>query len=326
MKKFRDILHMNVDPNNMTFEECASGLTAKYDKKLLHEYLPRTSGVLSADKLLVHTLGGMLPDDIVAALNKTEFVGVFGRVLKQDRVNGITCLQYLYVWDYQAVPAHEADYEPIFVFLDRSGNHAVYDLVHYCSRRLDVTEKKGMKPGFRMIPGWHSFLPEGNMSDEAVDRDLEVRPLTDAHLQAWWNIEDHEPRLKIVNYLLNPFIIKAPGHFMDTPDEESKTMCCAFLEIERALAEFDDPRQAIVEGIKRAFNKCVGIFALHRLGAFVKLLMEMNQVGMIRLPESFREGINLASINDLLRGGFVSLTKFGQSVVEGFQRTQDDDL
>lgn len=316
---------MKVSPADMSFQQCGSGLKAKYDEKLLKQYLPRTSGVLSGDKTLALTLGKIIPEETVDALNKTEFVGVFGRVIEQNGWRGAKCLQYLYVWDYQAVPAHEADYEPIFVFLDKDGNHAIYDLVHYCSRRLDLFSKDGKKQGFRMIPGWHSFLPDGNLGDHEVDSGLEVQPLTDAHLQAWWNITEEEPRLKINNYLLDPFSLQAPGHFMDSPDEESQTMCCAFLEIERALVEFEDPRQAIIEGTKRAFSKCVGIFALHRMGAFVKLLIEMNQVGMIQLPASFKGGINLAAINDLLRGGLVSLTNFGRAILEGFQRTKDDE-
>ena len=81
--------------------------------------------------------------------------------------------------------------------------------------------------------------------------------------------------------------------------------------IEKALAEFEDPKVAIIEGIKRAFSKCIGIFALHRLGAFWQLLNEMNDIGMIKAPIS-ESGIDIVAISNLLKDGFISVTKAGQ--------------
>jgi hypothetical protein len=106
--------------------------------------------------------------------------------------------------------------------------------------------------------------------------------------------------------------MEAPGHFADAPDENARTMCCTFLEIEKALAEFEDPKVAVVEGIKRAFSKCIGILALYRLNAFIQLLREMNDLGMIKVPIS-DAGIDLVAITNLLKDGFISVTKTGQA-------------
>ena len=294
----------------MTFTEHVSGLTVEFDQDLLTKYLPVTSGVKGGDRALAETLGAVIPEDTRQALLDTDFIGVYGRVVRSRETPDLICLQYLYVWDYQAVPAHEGDYEPIYVYVDKKRQFAIYDLVHYCARRLDFELPISGKLGLRTIPGWHSFLP-AYIPEESQDRDLEIRPLSDQHLRAWWSIPEEGPRLKIVKHLKDPFLLEAPGHFADAPDENARTMCCTFLEIEKALAEFDDPKVAIIEGIKRAFAKCVGILALYRIGAYMQLLREMNDIGMIKAPIS-DTGIDLVAIGNMLRDGFVSVTKAGQ--------------
>lgn len=323
-KKFRDSLFIEVPRDEMTFEHHKGGLEAKYNQKLLQENLPPTTGILTGDKSLVKTLGRVLPEETVIALEATEFVNVFGRVVSKAGPFGTTCLQYLYVWDYQAVPTHEADYEPIFVFLEGNRRYAIYDLVHYCSRRIDLKDPGEDGPGLNMVPGWHSFLPARLLNYNQADADLTVFPLSDQHLDSWWNIPDEMSRLKITDYLVDPFALRAPSHFMKAPDETSKTMCCSFLEIERALAEFEDPRQAIVEGAKRALTKCVGIFALHRLGAYLQLLNEMQKVGLIRLPQPISEGLSIATITQMLQKGFLTLTDVGQSLVKGLSHEKPE--
>ncbi|MFW9804170.1 MAG: hypothetical protein ACFFFC_16030, partial [Candidatus Thorarchaeota archaeon] len=257
-KKYRDLLHLSVPESKARFKQHAPGLSASYDQGLLQDHLPPTSGVLRGDEMLLTSIGHVMPEQTRIAFEATEFVNVFGRVLS-DHSGHPRCLQYLYVWDYQAVPAHEADYEPIFVFLDGPDRFAIYDLVHYCSRRLNLGPPGSKGPGLRMVPGWHSFLPDFGMPPKAVDKGLDVQPLSDEHLRTWWTIPDMEPRLKIKEYMRDPFLLEAPGHFLENPDDNSRTICCTFLELERALREFEDPRQGLIEGIKRAFNKCVGI-------------------------------------------------------------------
>ncbi|TFF67070.1 hypothetical protein EU520_01675 [Candidatus Thorarchaeota archaeon] len=317
---------MNVDAKQSTFDHCANNCKATYDAGLLAENLPPTWGVLNGDANLLSTVGNALPEDTRVAFENTNFVGVFGRILEKKGWGGGKCLQYLYVWDYQAVPAHEADYEPIFVFLDGNHRHVIYDLVHYCSRRLDLKKPGQTGPGLRMIPGWHSFLPAPNLEASDLDRDIHVKPLTDRHLDTWWNIPELEPRLKIRRYLLDPYDLEAPGHFMDEPDEASLTMCCTFLEIENALAEFEDPKQGLVEGIKRALTRCIGLFALHRLPALIQLLSEMSQVGLVAMPAPISSvGMNLAAVGNLLRDGFLNLTNAGRSFFESFGRASQSD-
>jgi hypothetical protein len=166
-----------------------------------------------------------------------------------------------------------------------------------------------------MIPGWHSFLP-AELKDSQIDKGLEVQPLSDAHLHSWWSIPSEEARLKIEGFIRDPFMLAAPGHFMDQPDENSQTMCCSFLQIERALSEFKDPREGIVEGVKRAFSNCVGLLALYRLGAYLQLLGEMNDIGLVQFPVSL-SSINVATIGKILQDGFVSLTKAGKKILDG---------
>ncbi len=309
----------------MTFDEHEADLAVEYDRKLLQRHLPLTSGVLKGDRNLADTLSTVIPEGTRDALRDTDFLGVFGRVVKQKGSKANKCLQYFYIWDYQAVPEHEGDYEPIFVYLDGSRRYAIYDLVHYCSRRVDLNEPGKDNLGFRMIPGWHSFLP-AKLSKSEVDKGLEVQPLSDQHLHSWWSIPEEEARLKVEGFIRDPFLMEAPGHFMDQPDENSQTMCCSFLHIENALSEFEDPKEGLIEGIKRAFSNCVGLLALYRLGAFIQLLGEMNDIGMVKIPTPLSSGgLNLAAIGAMLQEGFVSLTKAGSALLNGFYSDDDED-
>jgi len=318
-KEYTDRLGIKVPLHKLRFEEHEKGLSAEFDKNLLEAHLPRTQGIVTGDRILADTLSTVMPDSTRDALRKTDFVGIFGRVVKQKGFGGGVCLQYFFVWDYQAVPEHEADYEPIFVYLDGSRKYAIYDLVHYCSRRVDLHSETA----FRMIPGWHSFLP-AELKDAEIDKGLEVQPLSDDHLRSWWSIPDEESRLKVEGFVRDPFLLEAPGHFMDEPDENAQTMCCSFLQIERALDEFEDPKKGITEGVKRAFFGCVGFLALYRLGAYLQLLSEMNDIGMVKIPISL-SSINVATIGKMLQDGFVSLTKAGKKLLEGSRSSDEEE-
>ena len=157
-KKFTDYLRIQVPEQDMSFNHVNEGMHATFDSKLLQEHLPPTVGVLDCDTTLLNTLGTVIPESTRLALESTEFIGVFGRILNNPSQK-ITCLQYLYVYDYQAVPQHEADFEPIFVFLDKNHRTAIYDLIHYCTRSLELSPPGTSGPGLNMVPGWHSFLP-----------------------------------------------------------------------------------------------------------------------------------------------------------------------
>ncbi|MFW9843729.1 MAG: hypothetical protein ACFFEV_04070 [Candidatus Thorarchaeota archaeon] len=313
-KKYTELLRVRPRPDEMTFTEHVSGLSVEFDQTLLAKYLPVTSGVIGGDNTLAKTLGVVIPEVTRQALLDTEFIGVYGRVVRSQKTPDLICLQYIYVWDYQAVPAHEGDFEPIYVYVDKKRQFAIYDLVHYCARKLDFELPLSGKLGLRTIPGWHSFLP-AIISEDSQDKDLEVKPLSDQHLRAWWSIPDEAPRLKIVRHIKDPFLMEAPGHFADAPDENARTLCCTFLEIEKALEEFENPKTAVIEGIKRAFSKCIGVLALYRLGAFMQLLREMNDLGMIKLPIS-DAGVDLVALTNMFKDGIISVTKAGQKYFE----------
>lgn len=310
--------HIRIVPKTTSFKAVEHSLVSWYDEGLLKKHLPPTSGVASADAALVKGLSKYLPEDTKVALASTEFVSVFGRVVQRKDRKGPLCLQYLYVWDYQAVPLHEADYEPIYVFIEDDYRYALYDLVHYCTRRIDFGPLGKDGPGLRVVPGWHSFLP-ATLKASQIDAGLKLKPLSDQHLESWWNIPDEATRLKIEGFMRDPFALKSPGHFMDSPDEEARTMCCTFTEIEGAFKDFENPKEAIIEGFKRAFARCIGIFALHRIPAFIKLLSEMSDVGIITIPPALKQGINIAAIGSLLSEGFVTLTDRGRSFLEGLK-------
>lgn len=322
-KNFTDYLRFKIQNQNMSFNQVDAGIDASFDSELLQKHLPPTLGVLDCDTTLLRTLGTVIPESTRIALESTEFIGVFGRVL-HDKSRKITCLQYLYVYDYQAVPQHEADFEPVFVFLDKNRRTAIYDLIHYCTRSLELAPPGVTGPGLNMVPGWHSFLPGQLIEMNSLDRSLQVQPLSDQHLESWWGIPNDEAKLKIDDFMRNPFEIKSPGHFLRDPDENAQTMCCAFLEFEKALGEFDNPKDALIEGIKRAFTRCVGILALYRLGAFIQLLSEMDQVGLIQLSTSL-EKIGLGNLPALLRDGFVTVTNFGKTLFQGYQDAESDE-
>jgi hypothetical protein len=323
-KKYQDSLRIKVSPDKMTFIEHADNLVSYYDQKILQENLPPTSGVITSDSILAESLDRVLPEETKEALKQTEFIGVFGRIIRTQAQPDHLCLQYLYVWDYQAVPLHEADYEPIFVFLKGDRRHALYDLVHYCTRRIDLDPPKEDSVGLRMVPGWHSFLPVPKLRVNSLDIDLKVQPLSDQHLKSWWGIPEKDPQLKINEFMLDPFLLESPGHFLSAPDDESRTICCIFSEIENAMKEFDDPKTGLIEGIKRALTNCVGLFALHRLGALVQLLSEMNKVGLVNLGAPLEGGFNFSAVTQMLRDGFLSLTQSGQSFFEGLRKTKTD--
>jgi hypothetical protein len=316
-KKYGHALKVRPRPADMTFNEVSEDLTASFERELLYSYLPYTRGASSGDHSLAKALGTVIPEDTRKALAATEFVGVYGRVIRSTDDKDAFCLQYLYVWDYQAVPAHEGDYEPVFVYVYKKKAYVIFDFVHYCSRRLDLT-KGGSRVGLQVVPGWHSFLPLDKIEENERDNITEILPLSDQHLQSWWSIPEDGPRLKIVDFLKDPYLLEAPGHFLKEPDENAQTMCCSFLQIENALKEFEDPKQGVIEGAKRALVNCVGILALYRLGAFLQLLGEMNDIGMVKVPAPLTAGgININAVLAMLRDGFIQITKTGSDIMKG---------
>ena len=316
-KKYGHALKIRPRPSDMTFEEVASDLTASYQRDLLEKYLPHTKGVLTGDNTLATALGTVIPEPTRDALAATDFVGVYGRVIQPNDERDAYCLQYLYVWDYQAVPAHEGDYEPVFVFVYKDRAYVIFDFVHYCSRRVNLRRNK-QNVGLQVVPGWHSFLPLDNVEKDERDNITDILPLSDQHLQSWWSIPEEGPRLKIVDYLKDPYMLEAPGHFLKEPDENAQTMCCSFLQIENALKEYEDPKQGVVEGAKRALANCVGILALYRLGAFLQLLGEMSDIGLVKVPAPLTAGgININAVLAMLRDGFIQVTKAGSDILKG---------
>ncbi|MFX0107076.1 MAG: hypothetical protein ACFE7R_02235, partial [Candidatus Hodarchaeota archaeon] len=86
------------------------------------------------------------------------------------------------------------------------------------------------------------------------------------------------------------------------------------------LKEYEDPRQGIIEGARRAFTKCIGLLGIHRLGAFVQLLNEMRDVGLIQMPAPLKVSLNLASLGKMIQDGFLKLTGAGKAFFEGMQK------
>ena len=62
VKKYRDLLHVEFPPSKMTFNQRTGGNHVFYDKHLLEANLPPTTGVMTADKTLLKSLGNVLPD------------------------------------------------------------------------------------------------------------------------------------------------------------------------------------------------------------------------------------------------------------------------
>ena len=70
--------------------------------------------------------------------------------------------------------------------------------------------------------------------------------------------------------------------------------------------------------------KCIGILALYRLSAYVQLLNEMNDIGMIKAPIS-SSGIDLVALGNMLKEGVVSVTKAGQEFFEKLYYGENDE-
>ncbi len=298
-----------------TFDEVAPGLSAEYDKALLEQYFPPVVGVRDCDRALLSTLGHRLPEEIREALEETEFVGVFGRVVRRraGRDGRGMCLQYIFVFDYQAVPPHECDYEPVFVYVDTGADiyDALFDLVHYCVRRADIHE--GLR--LRMVPGWHSFIPDP-LSQSAPEK-WEVMPLSDQVLRAWWEIPDHEARFKIDTYIRDPFALSPEGHFRAEPDATEQTVCCTLKALEGGLRTHEDPLAGLKEGLKRVLAECIGLFGIYKLPALVGFITEMVQVGILDVPTD--GGLDYGSILDRVRSGSIAVGDWGRDFFRGLR-------
>ena len=83
-KKYSELLRVSPRPDEMTFTEHVSGVTVEYDHALLTKYLPVTSGVQDGDHALAKSLGAVIPKATRQALMDTNFIGVYGRVVKSQ--------------------------------------------------------------------------------------------------------------------------------------------------------------------------------------------------------------------------------------------------
>ena len=106
------------------------------------------------------------------------------------------------------------------------------------------------------------------------------------------------------------------SHVVHIPQE-------TFLEIEKAMKEYESPKEGFAEGIRRSLSKCVGIFGLFKLGAFSKLLTEMNDVGLVKLPRTVGSGLDFGAIASILKDGMIGLTNAGQTLFGGFRNSDE---
>jgi len=161
----------------LNFTEIKNGYVCRWNPAELKQYVPFVP----------------IPDE-----SYISFKGVFGRIV--DYGNDARCYQYIFLWDGQLFPPHPMDYEPVMVYVfDRLGSKAiVYDHLHYKLGRFWINESTAAR--LRVIYPWHSFRRGRHLTTE-----IDVHPLTDDHLNHWWDITDPRARLTITDDLKHPF-------------------------------------------------------------------------------------------------------------------------
>ena len=81
-------------------------------------------------------------------LDPSELEAIYYRIVNH---NAESCIEYIFYWNFQYLPPHSYDYEPIYVYL-REGQleRVAFDFFHYDARVLSE------QPPFEICGLWHA--------------------------------------------------------------------------------------------------------------------------------------------------------------------------
>ena len=126
------LVHQDIHPE-LYIEKLPVGYTIDFDDTLAAKHVPVVAESLALDPL-----------------DPSEFEAIYYRIV--NRTNAESCIEYIFYWNFQYLPPHSYDYEPIYVYLregqlDRVG----FDFFHYDARVLSK------QPPFEICGLWHAF-------------------------------------------------------------------------------------------------------------------------------------------------------------------------
>ncbi len=133
----------------------------------------------------------------------TELESIHYRIVKSPEE---ACIEYIYYWNFQLIPTHSYDYEPIYVYLkDNLVKRLAFDLWHYRTRVLANASV------FTICGPWHSFLSRDRTHSQ-IERPL--MRLDEAVLGKWYS-RDPKARFVIKHKLTDPWLLHDWSTFRD---------------------------------------------------------------------------------------------------------------
>jgi hypothetical protein len=141
------------------------------------------------------------------ALDPSEVEAIYYRIVKRPNVE--SCIEYIYYWNFQYLPPHSYDYEPIYVYLqDGQPDHVAFDFFHYDARVIS------RQTPFEICGLWHAFSDLDQAPTERLDRPL-VR-LDNAVLGKWYNRPHEKSQFVIRQKLTDPWLVHSTFRDDDT--------------------------------------------------------------------------------------------------------------
>ncbi len=133
----------------------------------------------------------------------TELESIYYRIVRSPDES---CIEYIYYWNFQLIPTHSYDYEPIYVYLkDGLVKRVAFDLWHYKTRVMLNASR------FMICGPWHSFLSI-DQSHSHIERPL--TRLDEAVLGKWYG-RDPKARFVIKHKLTDPWLLHDWASFRD---------------------------------------------------------------------------------------------------------------
>lgn len=141
------------------------------------------------------------------ARDPAELEAIYYRIVNRPQAE--SCIEYIYYWNFQYLPPHSYDYEPIYVYLrDGQLDRVAFDFFHYDARVLPE------EPPFEVCGLWHAFGALDQSPMECLDRPL-VR-LDNAVLGKWYNRAHTKSQFEIKQKLTDPWLVHSTFRDDDT--------------------------------------------------------------------------------------------------------------
>jgi hypothetical protein len=180
------LVRQDIDPE-LYVEKLPAGYAINYDDTLATNHLP----VIAEYQ----------------ALDPSELEAIYYRIV--NRPHAESCIEYIFYWNFQYLPPHSYDYEPIYVYLrDGQLDHVAFDFFHYDARLLSH------ELPFEVCGLWHAFDALDQAPMKRLDRPV-VR-LDNAVLGKWYNRPHPKSQFEIRQKLINPWLVHSTFRDDDT--------------------------------------------------------------------------------------------------------------